>query len=315
MRLLCVLVLSGALVAVSAPASSADTQDDYVKKIDAAIAAVQRARAASGPARQTAITQAIAALPLSLDVSAQGEHVIVRNDWLHEELLQNPPALDVALNRLLALRAAIVAPKRQTEFSAAQRDDLDRILNNPPFVSKPPTLWDRLGDLWYRILLRLLELLSELFAQGNLATSLIKGLFAFALAVFLGIVITNRVAGGLVTTAEEKARSSSAAPPLDAAATMRLAKRAANGGDFREATRLAFRASLIRLEERGIVQVRAAATNRELLRSARAATHPPSSLDELVVRFEQCWYGHGVTSAQSWLDYQTLVERMWSETA
>lgn len=73
---------------------------------------------------------------------------------------------------------------------------------------------------------------------------------------------------------------------MGAAQLRRAAERAEQAGDLAEALRLRFRAGLVELDERELIELRPALTNRELLR-----TVPSPTLAELVDGFEAVAYG------------------------
>ena len=73
---------------------------------------------------------------------------------------------------------------------------------------------------------------------------------------------------------------------MSAAQLRRAAERAEQAGDLAEALRLRFRAGLVELDDRELIELRPALTNRELLR-----TVPSPTLAELVDGFEAVAYG------------------------
>jgi hypothetical protein len=176
------------------------------------------------------------------------------------------------------------------------REAAVRELSNPAYVSDDPNPLERAFQ-W--VLNRLADLLS---AAGGMSGSTAITIIV-VVAVVIVIVIRLRVGrtvlsgrrrdqvfGDVVMTADEHRAA---------------AERAAAAGDFAEAVRERFRATVRELEQRGVLDPRAGRTVDEVaIEAGRALPVLADDLRGAAVQFDDVWYGGRPATAQG---YQRLV--------
>ena len=127
------------------------------------------------------------------------------------------------------------------------------------------------------------EWVAERVPGGSLALAILLGLAALG----AGVLLARRLAARLGVAADGSADGDRDGHRRPSAAALRQdAERAERAGDLDEALRLRFRAGLLELDERGLIELRPALTDRELLGAVRSPT-----LTELVDGFEAVAYG------------------------
>jgi hypothetical protein len=126
------------------------------------------------------------------------------------------------------------------------------------------------------------EWVAERLPGGAPALAILLAVLALAGGVLLARRLSARVLAG-----EGAAAAGRGGAQRPSAASLREeAERAERDGDLDEALRLRFRAGLAELDERGLIELRPALTDRELLSAVRSPT-----LSELVDGFEEVAYG------------------------
>jgi hypothetical protein len=150
--------------------------------------------------------------------------------------------------------------------------------------------FERLGDLLTDAARPVGDLLRDLadVAPGGNATLVAVGVAAVALVAGLAGTRLARRRAEHVT----RARTRTAARQETAASLRRAADDAERAGDLERALRLRFRAGLVELGERGLLDMRPALPHHEV-RALRSPT-----LDELLERFEQVTYGGRAAAAE-----------------
>lgn len=110
-------------------------------------------------------------------------------------------------------------------------------------------------------------------------------LMVFLMALLIAVLLWRR------RQAEDEARRKRQQKPASSAAAVEEGRRQIDEGDYREAVRQLFLATLLTLEERGILQYDRTLTNQELLQKMR--THPRviNILHSVVGTVERVWYG------------------------
>ncbi len=313
-----------------APALPADTSSlgDYRRRLDAALDATRRARRATGAARANSIARALTALPRALAVRTRGG--VVRADLapIHDDLAAAQSGRDArrlgdAVARLERLRAALDAPSaREAAPDTRRLGALDRILNAPPFTSSP-TLWDRIVDFLTRlvtasplgpILDAISRFLNNLFSgsgSGQSGTTVITVVAGLIVAIAL-VFVANRVfhpfaplAGG----ADEALDGDAGLVRVDAAGARARAATLAAAGQYREAVRYLYLATLLALDETGRLRIDEATGNRDILRQARATPRLAEALTPVVRLFDLFLFGHVPVTRDDYERYRRLSEQ------
>lgn len=229
---------------------------------------------------------------------------IVRTDLprLARELRR--PAMVPTVRRQLDRLDDAFRQVRVTPVNHAALHRLDVVLHDPVF--RPScTLLACLG-LW------LLNLWQHLFPQAARprlslpnSTVLLLLLPLLATLLILSLAVGRGVLGRIVPSA---AFSQGAVLPRSAAELRREAGRLEAAGDFRTALRLLLGATLLGLQERGLVELRVGLTTRDVLRSAPPSIRP--DLQALVEAFERSWYGHLPLSGDEYQRCRTLATHL-----
>lgn len=180
-------------------------------------------------------------------------------------------------------------------------EKLRQILSNPPFVEGP---LERLG----RFLLGLLrQLLGAASPQGDARWGTVAvGIIVAGVVLFF---IVRAVRNTLTRDARLATQSSVA--PITSSEALANAQTFAAAGDYRSAVRELYLATLILLDERGIIRFDRSLTNRETLSDvARANTALAADLGPVIDTFDRVWYGFAPVDATTFEQYRDQVERV-----
>lgn len=144
--------------------------------------------------------------------------------------------------------------------------------------------------------------------NGARALNILLGVAGGLVAVFLIGRIIQAALGAFMSEASVAARDSDGSAPLTVAAARRRASYLAQAGSYREAVRLLYLATLLSLEDRGLLRIDRSLTNREVLASVgrRDAVH--ARLRPVVDVFETVWYGEREPDRETFERYALAVE-------
>ena len=283
----------------------------YAARIVAALAAVRRAEHESGTARARALAAARALLPSALPVrqgalTIQADLSAARRDLLAGHLAR-------VEQRLAALRDALAAPSARFAPPDARRlGALDAILRGPPFTT-PPTLWDSIRQFLQRSPLGAAwAFITHLWSSvlGQTANSALVPIVAGVIVALALLFAASRLFGRVVPQAGvDDALENAPVTRLDAPAARSRAATLAAAGDYRLAARYVFLATLLALDEAGLVRIDEAMGNRDVLRQARATPRLAEALTPVVRGFDRFWFGHIPLSREEYEDYRRLNEQ------
>ena len=218
---------------------------------------------------------------------------------------------------LAGLRATLdeVSGRARPRTGGEPEAELARVLSRREFLPERPgpleALWPRIAD-WLRSLLgdrNLPRGPSRDEAAPWLAGA--AGLAALAVGLYVALSLRRTVAAA-------SARLAPAAPARPAAADLfARAASLAGAGEYREAARHLYLATMFRGEELGRLRFDRALTNRELLARAREGGGPElvERLRPLVERFDRFWYGGALGSAAEYEALARLSAGAWPEAA
>ncbi len=316
---------AGWTVSGLAPALPVDTTiGGYARLLSRALVDALAARRATGAARFAAINHALADLPSTLTVHVAGHDTPVDLAAIRDDLAaarHDPLRLDDAITRLVALRTALDAPSaRATAPDARQLHRLDDILQRPPFV-KAPNPWTSFLD-WLdgliansplgSILDAIGQFLSGLFAGGSGRTAnwvilIVAGVIVAGALVFAG----NRILRPFVPQAagSDDDLDTAGLTRVDAAGAGARAAALATAGQYREAVRYRYLATLLTLDEAGRLRIDEATGNRDILRQARATPRLAEALTPVVRLFDLFLFGHVPVTRDDYEQYRELNER------
>lgn len=130
--------------------------------------------------------------------------------------------------------------------------------------------------------------------------------------VVLGLIL-QAVLGTFVSQAELRARQGTDGEPMTSAAARRAGLDLAQVGSYRDAVRQLYLATLLTLEERGLLRGDRSLTNREVLAQVGGATigearRVQGALRPVVDTFESVWYGLREPDAAGFESYARSVD-------
>ena len=258
-----------------------------------------------GPAPAAAAVSAVQAVRLT-----DGRLVAIANPPLRAA--QAAGDADRARADLAALLAALdeAAAARTPPPEAAAR--LAAVLDRPEFRAQEPGPLDRLlrpvREAWERLRRELLARLLQATRGGgeNLALVVVGVLVILA----VGAVLAGAFGGSVVAAA----RAATAPPPErpTAAATRARAQGAAAAGDYREAVHQLYLATLLHLDERGLLRFRPSLTNREHLTAGHVDPGLAPVLAPVIEGYDRLWYGGIPCTADDWARFRALADPAWS---
>lgn len=221
------------------------------------------------------------------------------------------PALTGLLENILTLRPA----ESPNTFSATDLAALTDILARPEFqwqAEQPNPIQQFLQDLLRRINNAFLRFLEWLFPDTGgviaLPFELIFTIIGSILLIFLFIYIFRGTWGNLIAEAENGTHGDGETAPLTADAARQRARELSQAGDHRTAIRYLYLASLLLLEERGLLRYDRTLTNRETLRSVANRPDLAAPLQEVVETFDRVWYGYQDVDEPTFEHYAERVE-------
>ncbi|MEZ4511834.1 MAG: DUF4129 domain-containing protein [Chloroflexota bacterium] len=200
----------------------------------------------------------------------------------------------------------------QPQFTAADREPLDEILQRPEFQydTPPPSRlqqwWQDLVDRFWAFIARLLPDRST--PAGQLIGSLTTWLGGVLLVLVIAVALWNLL-GGLVADARFVA-DDPAEEFLSAEGARVRAQQLAEGGDYRTAVRYLYLSALLLLEEHNLLRYDRSRTNREYLRSVAHRPELAAILQEVVEVFDRVWYGFQPLGQSDYDRYAAQVEAL-----
>ena len=211
---------------------------------------------------------------------------------------------------LAALLAALDAVETSNAPSATARDSLAAILARPEFRPRAPAPWETwlspVREAWERLVRTVLYHLGATGGSGE--SSLLVGV---GVLVLLGLVaLLLGAVGGQVVAAAQIAVPPPGARPR-ARATREQARRLAEAGRYRDAVHELYAATLLHLDERGLLRFRPSLTNREHLVRGAASPALAPLLAPLVEGYDRLWYSGAPCTADDWTGFAALSEAVW----
>lgn len=230
-----------------------------------------------------------------------------------QPLLANAYTADIALARLrLVQNQLALSASDNTEARLAQ---LDRVFERPEFGSV--SLAERFRR-WIQNLIR--GVLPKQPPESSLSTvaesaadliTWIIGVVGALILVFLLSFWLQGLLGHFVADAELRRRGASGdTPPLTAAQAQQQAAALAQAGDYRQAVRQLYLATLLRLEDRGLIKRDRSLTNREVFKQVATSADMRQRFKPVVDTFDRVWYGVREPDAVTYLGYERDIESL-----
>ncbi len=206
-------------------------------------------------------------------------------------------------DRLAALEVLLSNPP--TEPSAADRAKLQEIFNRPPFVPEPEGPLAQLQRQFLEWLNRLLSNTAQgVFDLRDVIVVVGVGVVAVGTAALVYAFRRNLVA--MVHVKEKEVGQA----PLTAARALSEARQFANAGNYREAVRELYLATLLMLDERGLLRYDRSLTNREYLDAVAGEPAVHAALEPIVNTFDRTWYGFQAMGQEEFESYRRQVQGM-----
>jgi hypothetical protein len=294
------------LAVVSVRGSSAS---DYPSRVQEAVAIIQSATPAE---RASAVNRVASLLPQTEDIVFRDQRLTVNNRWLHEEADRFLGELDDAAKektylRLQARLNALLQQIQQAEQfnvtgDASARERLKAILSRSEFVKARQESWLQRAKRW--VLERLAGLLELLPGVKRLEGPWLWLLGSLVWAAAFGVlyVLVRRLLRPKAEPVPSSAQRVVLGTVIEDHVTpddlRREARELAQQRDYRGAIRKFYIALLFDFEQRGWLELKAAATNNDYLRRLQTVPTVYPVARYLTRRFEYFWYGK-VVPAQS----------------
>ncbi|MCO5191082.1 MAG: DUF4129 domain-containing protein [Anaerolineae bacterium] len=236
---------------------------------------------------------------------ADGRMMPIDTSYVTGLLSAEPVDRTAALSALDALTAA-TSTWRSTPANPTAADSLATILDRSEFdyAVQPPSFWETLGQ-------RVLELLFGSETIGTFARLMSQLWPVIAIAVIVGVAVYivrsffNQFAQNVDLSADDPH-----VPNLTVAGARNRALERATDGDYRDAVRYLYLATLLHLDEQGILDYDRTRTNREYVRSVRTNPAVAADLQAVVHVFDETWYGYHPLSASAYAAYAARINAL-----
>ena len=211
------------------------------------------------------------------------------------------------LEDMLAARDSWPAAEHQSDDLAA----LQTILDRPAYQwrpDKPSAIESWVVDL----IRKLTRTLPALDPGGggitiNIPVDLVATIAGILIILFVFWFVGREFMGGLLLEAGAGPSTRDGGEPLTAARALQQAQNLSTAGDYRNAVRYLYLASLLRLDERGLLRYDRSRTNREYLRSVDETPELASNLKDVIDVFDEVWYGYQPLDKSS---YEHFADRV-----
>ncbi|MBZ5644552.1 MAG: DUF4129 domain-containing protein [Acidobacteriia bacterium] len=257
-------------------------------------------------------------LPGEWSVEAKDQSFYVKIDWLSVALLareksaqENVDLLRQARQRLDALQesaAGLRSPVPRADLDHA-RADVDRILRGREFQgAHEPTWWDK---QMARARAWISRQLDRLFNRIGISASVGNAL-AWTLVILLGLLLSFWAVRSVINAARRAEMDLSGAIPAgqDWRYWAKIARAAAERGDYRAAIHAAYWTGVAQLEEIHLLPEDRSRTPRESLRMVQRGHAAYMPLAQLTRRLEFTWYGFQSATAEDWDDARKQLEAL-----
>ncbi len=289
--------------------SSPPTLEEYWQEIEDALRAVRQVRDLPEAERGLVLTRLADQLASITSVTlSDGQVAPVDNTDLMAMLRAESPDAAAIEERLAVLvQSKLAWPHPPTSPDAF--DKLAAVLTRrefQPVAEQPPSPLEKWWAWLNRRLLRLF-LTPQAAAWTNWGVIVVGGLILAGVAYFFW---RNARAHWLreITLAQDKKEPDGLSVPT----ALQQARRLAAAADYRQAIRYLYLATLLTLDERGVLRYDKTLTNRELVRRVGQAQDPSlaQTLAPVVDMFDRVWYGFAPVDDRSYQSYTEQIEQI-----
>ena len=262
-------------------------------------------------------------------ILADGTSVAVDHSWLISQLRAeqpNLPLIQARLDTLLAARATWPDPAWTSDEAAPALASLDQLTQRREFQwadtdTQQSPIQEWLDRQWQRLLDRLRGFLPEDNAQAqpqsdstraitiNLTNLLFAALGVLVLAAILFFVLRGLL-GNVVGEATLDPNDPAGDELLTSDSAIKRAQQLSKQQDYRTAVRYLYLASLLLLEERGLLRYDRSRTNFEYLRSVAHLPELSSILTRVINVFDRVWYGFQTIDQDTYDQYLASVREL-----
>jgi hypothetical protein len=308
---LCLAVAWTLCTVVAAPPARADSAvglADYKRTLHQARISLEQAALEPAAMRSKVAQVRRSLLPLGSVRLPDGRIVPTSAPQLALDLAPGPPSAVRgvlpqlrALDTLLAAQFVRGADPRQLRI-------LDDVLRDRRFSTRKST-WELLQDWALNLLARLLAGVADAGGVNGLVAGAV-GFACLALIAGIAFLVARRALESIVLDSSAPAGQE----PTRADATRTRAGEHADAGDYRLALRYLYLATLLSLQERGILDLQPGLTNGEYLRLVSTQSRDSHALSDTSLRalqqltdaFDRAWYGHEPVDAPAYIHYREL---------
>ena len=306
-RVLAICFLFFALwCAPNASAANPISLDEYRRAVEQSLALVQQADALAQNQRAHLLNQAVAFLEQIDAVQLpSGASASVNNAAL-VKIIRDEKQTANAVARLTALHDALSQP-----LATVNTNDLatlQNILSRPPFAEESSAQPD-----WLQTLLRrIAEILDRMVSNT------VRGIFDVRdVIVLVGVLVVIGVLIYFVRNLRRNMVQEQALASLSQAHTARTpteafnnAQQFVNQGDYRNAVRQLYLATLLLLDQRGKIKYDPTLTNREYLQQTANDPQTTAALVPIVETFDRTWYGFENITREEFETYSARVQEV-----
>lgn len=221
-------------------------------------------------------------------------------------LVRDARKTELAVARLTALENALAQPL--VHINPNDLAILEAILSRPPFVEQPSAL-----PTWLQDILR-----SVLDYFDRLASNTMRGVFEWRdLVILIGIFLVLGVLIYFIRNLRRNMVQEDALATLPKEHSARTPGEAFNHaqffmtqGDYRNAVRQLYLATLLILDQRGKIKYDPTLTNREYLHQTANDPRTTAALAPIVETFDRTWYGFEPITPTEFDAYRARVEKV-----
>jgi hypothetical protein len=280
------------------------------------IAELRTASATLDERNPTVIRAFRRALPSEWVIRLDGQSMKLGTDWLAAALLaeENDPTastdqLRQARQHLAALREAaedLAAPAPGADPGQA-RAQVDRILRDREFQGSHEPSW--LETFKTRVYAWISRHLEKVFGRIGISAA-VGNTIAWTLVSLATLLLAFWCVRALIAAASRAEMDLRGATPAgqDWRYWARMARAAAERGDYRAAIHAAYWTAVARLEENRVLPEDRSRTPRESLRLVQRESPAYKPLAQLTRRYELTWYGYHAATSVDWDDAMQKVE-------
>lgn len=284
---------------------------EYITQLRAASAFLDGENPAALPAFRLS-------LPDEWAVQADGQILQVKTDWLGVALLaeEKGPKENAELLRrdrqhlaaLLEAAEALASPAARADLGQS-RAQVDRILRGREFQgSHEPSWWDKQvarARAWIS------RHLNQIFGRMGISAS-VGNAIAWILVTLVALLLALWAVRSVINAAARSEIDLRGAVPAgrDWRYWAKLARAAAERGDYRAAIHAAYWTAVAQLEENRLLPEDRSRTPRESLRLVQKGHAAYAPLAQLTRRLEVTWYGFQLATPEDWDDVKKQLEAL-----